>query len=1286
MAWTRQQQEIIDARNCNLLVSAAAGSGKTAVLVERIVQMVLDKDDPMDLDEMLVVTFTKAAASQMRERIEAKLEEELVNQPANEHLLKQMSIVHRAQITTIHSFCMDTVKNYFYQLSLDPNFRIGEEGEMSLLKQEVLEEILEEQYSEPTEQFLALVESYAPGKTDKAIEELILKIYEFCISSQRPKNWLLEAQKGFLVKDERELEQSGWMKNLMKNAKKKLRECEQKLEYALSNSSILTAKVEEILSKELAILREALAKEGYQECKDVLDRAIFPRWPALTKRDKEVGYTKEELEPIKEIRDNAKKVVQDIRERFFFYGTSEQLEQTKKVAPTIEAMVDLVLDFYDRFQEKKREKNVFEFHDLEHFALDLFVDEYEGENGLDLIGKPSEIALELRSHYREIFIDEYQDSNMVQELLLTTISKEREKGNLFMVGDMKQSIYKFRMARPEIFQNKYERYEEGQVRDKKIELRNNFRSRWEVLEAANYIFYQTMQEDFAKMTYGEKNRLVPSRQFPEWNGDRNITEVLLLNMEKEEANLDIEEVDETEEDYTKLELEAKLIAKRIKALVEGEKAFFVEDDKNPGKKRLVKYEDIAILLRTMQGTAEVFEEVLSEEGIPVHMDSSRSSFHATEIKTAVSLLEVIDNVYLDIPLVAVLRSPIVAVTAEELAMIRNLVVHEKRSSYSFYEYLGFYLESGKDEKLKQKLAGFLDVLEELREEKTYLAIEDLIWSCFEKTGYYQYVKGMPNGARRQANLDMLMQKAAKYEETSYRGLFQFIRYIRQLDNYEEEFGQNTGLVEDNAVRIMSIHKSKGLEFPVVFVSNLSKRFNYMDVNQRLVLHQDYYIGVDNIDYINREKTPTLQKKFLQEQLKIEMLQEELRVLYVALTRAKEKLILTATVRDLMKFIKKPFGTPSYRKRGLSYLTMMTGKSFIEWILPALCNEKCTDKIFKDYGIEKEGNVSYIEGGKELFSVNIISPRQIVKMKVEEILGQEITKEELLKMQWKGDKTEKEKIYKKFEYQYPNQAAIEARGKWSVSELKREMPQNDEDRQAEQLISWNQNREDDRIDFTINFEGEWKLEAESKKEENVTSEKENEGTEEDSFVKTVPSFIEEKEELMSAARGIAVHKILELLDFADIESRRSLEIQMENLLHSGKIDEREYQAGRKTYLYSLWNSKIGRRMTKAAKKGDLYKERQFMIGMPMREVEPERDSDELVLIQGIIDLYFEEEDGIVIIDYKTDFIPEGGEASWISRYEPQLLYYKRALEQMTGKRVKETYLYAFSRRKFYELSC
>lgn len=1270
MAWTRQQQEIIDARNCNLLVSAAAGSGKTAVLVERIVQMVLDENDPMDLDEMLVVTFTKAAASQMRERIESKLEEELIRQPANEHLLKQMSLIHRAQITTIHSFCMDTVKNYFYQLSLDPNFRIGEEGEISLLKQEVLEEVLEENYSEPSEQFLAFVESYAPGKTDKAIEDLILKIYEFCISSPRPKHWLLEARKGFFVEDEKELEQSSWMKNLLKNAKKQLEECEKKLEYALSLGEILTEKVRELLKKEHEILEEALSKDGYQECKEVLDKASFSRWPALTKKDKEMGYTKEQLEPIKEIRDDAKKVVQDVREKFFFYGIDEQFEQTREVAPMVGVMVDLALDFYERFEEKKREKNVFEFHDLEHFALQLFVEEYEGEDGLDLVGKPSEIALELRERYREIFIDEYQDSNMVQELLLTTISKERTKGNLFMVGDMKQSIYKFRMARPEIFQRKYDRYEEGEGRDKKIELRNNFRSRWEVLEAANYIFYQTMQEDFAKMTYGEKNRLVPSREFPDWNGERNKTELLLLNLEKEEEdlekkNLDIEEIDETEEELTTLEMEAKLVADKIRNLVEGDKPFFVEDEENPGKGRPVRYEDIAILLRTMQGTAEIFEEVLSEEGIPVHMDSARSSFHSTEIKTAISLLEVIDNIYLDIPLVAVLRSPIVAVTAEELAMIRNLVVQEKRSSYSFYEYLEFYLESGEDENLKKKLSRFLDVLDELREEKTYLAIEDLIWSSFEKTGYYQYVKGMPNGARRQANLDMLMQKAAKYEETSYKGLFQFIRYIRQLDNYEEEFGLSSGLVEDNAVRIMSIHKSKGLEFPVVFVSNLSKRFNYMDINQKLVLHQDYYLGVDKIDYINREKTPTLQKKFLQEQLKIEMLQEELRVLYVALTRAKEKLILTATVKELMKFVKKPFGSVSYRKRGLSYLTMMSAKTYLEWILPALMNEKCTDKIFADYGMEKDGNISYMEEERDLFDISIISPRQIVKRKVAKALEQQITKEELLKTEWKGEKTEKEKIYKEFEYQYPNQLAIEARGKWSVSELKREMPENDEDRQAEQLIPYEPSREEIQ-----SLSGE--------------SEMETRMGEEDIFVKTVPSFIEEKEELRSAARGTAVHKILELLDFSRVENRESLNIQLKSLLQSGKIDDREYEAGRKIGLYSLWNSEIGERMTKVAKRGYLYKERQFMIGMPMREVEPEKDSEELVLIQGIIDLYFEEEDGIVIIDYKTDFIPKGEEKAWVLRYEPQLSYYKRALEQMTGKSVKETYLYAFSRKKFYRV--
>lgn len=1262
MPWTRQQQEIIDARNCNLLVSAAAGSGKTAVLVERIVQMVLDEKNPMNLDEMLVVTFTKAAASQMRERIEAKLEEELAKQPANEHLLKQILLIHRAQITTIHSFCMDTVKNYFYQLSLDPNFRIGEEGEISLLKQEVLEEILEEQYEQASEPFLMLVESYAPGKSDKAIEQLILKIYEFCISSPTPKKWLEEAKNGFLVKSEEELSQTSWMQNLLKNAKKQLVDCQSELIYAL-DGDILPPKMEEMIQSELAILNKLMDAPSYEECREILEQVSFKRWPTLTKKDKEAGYSKEEIDVVKEMRDDAKKTLQDVKEKFFFYDLSEQLRQIKKVAPVIEVMVDLVLAFYERFSAKKREKNVFEFHDLEHFALELFVEEYEGEGGLDLVAKPSEIAMEFKSRYREIFIDEYQDSNMVQELLLTAISKEKTDGNLFMVGDMKQSIYKFRMARPEIFQKKYERYEEGQVRDKKIELRNNFRSRWEVLEAANYIFYQTMQEDFAKMTYDDKNRLVPSRQFPDWNGEQNRTELLLLNLGKEETQDEEgakrepwqqgaeDEIDETTEEYTKLELEAKLIAKRIKELVEGD--FFVEDEKNQGEKRKVKYKDIAILLRTMQGTAEVLEEVLSENKIPVHLDNTRSSFHSVEIKTTVSLLEIVDNVYLDIPLVAVLRSPIVAVSGEELALIRNLVVHEKRSSYSFYEYLHFYLESGKDEKLKKKLSGFLEILEQLREEKTYLTIEDLIWSAFEKTGYYQYVKGMPNGARRQANLDMLMQKAAKYEDSSYRGLFQFIRYIRQLNNYEEEFGQSGGLVEDDAVRITSIHKSKGLEFPIVFVSCLSKQFNYMDVNQKIVLHQDYYIGVDEIDYVNRERIPTLKKKFLQEQLKLEMLQEELRVLYVALTRAQEKLILTATVNDLGKLIQKPFGTPSYRKKGLSYLTMMRGRTYLDWILAALSNEKCTDLLFYNFGVQKEENISYLEEDKDLFFVKVIAPQQIVGEKVLETLEQDVTKEQLLNKKWRGDKDEKEKIYEIFDYQYPNQAAIEARGKWSVSEFKRTMPQDDEDRQAALLIQ------------------------ESKNEE-------KEVEEEDDFVKTVPSFIEEKEQLVSAAKGTAVHKILELLDFSKIENQKELERQMRVLLESEKIDEREYQAGKKTYLYSLFQSDIGKRMVEAAKGGHLQKEKQFMIGVPMREVEQEKDSDELVLIQGIIDLYFEEEDGIVILDYKTDYIKKGEEQSWVLKYEPQLRYYKKALEQMTGKRVKETYLYAFSRRAFYKL--
>lgn len=1247
MAWTKEQQEIIDARNCNLLVSAAAGSGKTAVLVERIVQMVLDEKNPIDLDEMLVVTFTKAAAYQMKERIETKLSQELEKQPANEHLLRQLSLIHRAKITTIHSFCMDTVKNYFYKLSLDPNFRIGEEGEISLLKQEVLQEILEEYYGESSEEFLDFVESYAPGKSDKAIEELILKIYEFCISSPRPKRWLDKAKEEFLIETEEELEKTDWLKNLMENVSLQLCELAEKLHYALSLLPEELQKFREILSAEYGLLKQAMEAKTYTEVKTVLDAAVFKRWPILTKKEKEQGFAAEDIAEAKEIRDFAKKALLELRERFFFYDLEEHLSQMGLESKKVVTMIEIVLKFYESFQEKKREKNVFEFHDLEHFTLELLVEDYEGETDLSLRAKPSEIALELRRQYKEIFIDEYQDSNMVQELLLTSISKEQEEGNLFMVGDMKQSIYKFRMARPEIFQNKYRRYQ-GE-RDKKVELRNNFRSRREVLESANFLFFQTMQQAFANMSYGEENKLVPSKKFENWNGEKNKTELLLLNLAKE-AEFPKEDLeDETDSDYGKAELEAKMVAKKIKQLLSEEEAFFVEDEE--GQKRKASYKDIVILLRAISGNAQVFEEVLTDEGIPVHLDSVKGSFHAVEIKTAVSLLEIIDNVYLDIPLVAVLRSPIVAVSAEELAMIRNLVVHEKRSNYSFYEYLKFYLETGQDEELKQKLSAFLNILAKLREEKTYLSIEDLIWSAFEKTGYYQYVKGMPLGKRRQANLDMLMQRAAKYEETSYRGLFQFIRYVRQLNNYEEEFGTAAGLVEDDAVRIMSIHKSKGLEFPIVFVSMLSKQFNCMDINQKLVLHQDYYIGVDKVDIVKREKSPTLKKRFLQGELRLEMLQEELRVLYVALTRAKEKLILTASIKELEPYVKKPFGDRKFRERGLSYLTMVRAKSYLDWIFPALCNEQSTDEIFRLCGVEKGESLYYTQEKEALFDIKILSPMEVVESELTKQVLERMTREELLRKNWQGLPEEKEKIYSEFSYVYPNQAAIEARGKWSVSELKRQLPREDEDEQAEQLISWEELEE-------------------SKEEE---------------FVPTLPSFLREKQELVATAKGTAVHKVLELLDFDRLEDRERFEQELDLLFESGRIDEREWEAAKRSNLYSLWRTQLGERLRKAAKQDRIYKERQFMIGVPMREIESDKDSDELVLLQGIIDLYFEEEDGIVIIDYKTDYIPMGEEDAWVEKYKAQVLYYKKALEQITGKKVKETYLYAFSRRALFEIS-
>ena len=1201
MGWTKEQQQAIDLRGKNLLVSAAAGSGKTAVLVERIVKMVCEEG--YDIDKILVVTFTKAAAAEMKERIGNRLLQEGIAHPENSRIQEQLSYIHRAPISTIHSFCTGLLRNHFHMISLDPGFRIGEEGEVSLLKEQVLDELLEECYGEKSEDFLRFVEAYSYGKDDRAIGNMILRLFDFSISHPMPEKWLQEALGAVAVTTE-----PAWLSNVMEYGDSILDDAIDCLERAIQISyeeALLIEKYVPFLMEEKEGIQKIRAAESYDERTAAFSEFVFKRIPAVRTKD---PFVKQRQEAAKAFRDEVKNMVTNLKNDCYTATVSQMTQEAEMLQPYVATLINLVLRFSDKYMACKQEKNMLEFHDLEHFALKLLITDYkDGE----VVKTP--LAEELSDRYQAIFTDEYQDSNLIQEVLLKAVSREND-GNRFMVGDIKQSIYKFRMARPEIFLEKYALGEEGGI-NANVELRNNFRSKPEVLYAINHIFYQIMKPSLGDVLYEKKVALTPPEEKAQ---ECSITaqELWIMDLEKEDENYG-----EWREE-SKVELEAKMVAQRIQELL---------------KNSDYCYKDIVILLRTMEGWAGVFEEVLTMEGIPVHTESRRGYFDTFEIRVLLNLLSVVDNIYQDIPMAAVLRSPVGEFTGEDLAEIRSLVLSERRREDSLYDEMLFYLEKGSRKDLKKKIRKILELLDILREEKTRLSLPELIWSLLDKTDYYHLVGSMPNGEQRMANIRMFLEKAGEYEKTSFKGVFHFIQYMDQLRSYDIDYGEATVLGEEaDVVRIMSIHKSKGLEFPVVFLSGTGKMFNFMDRNQRMLLHPDYYIGLDCIDLKNRVKYPSQQKKMISRQLVLSMLGEELRVLYVAMTRARDKLIMTGTMDDFGKTMRACGGSPSAELR---FSKMTKATNYLQWIFPAVLTAHCMDGFRESYGISM-GEQEYfrVEGETTHFQVKVVTAKSMLGKEIVDCYQDQLERKDFYAfLEDKLESADKERIEKAFSWEYPKKKELKARNKWSVSQLKEE--------NAEEALL---------------------VPVEEDPLPSIEKER------------TVPEFLKEKKEeqlLTGASRGTAVHKLMEELSFAEVEEA-GLENAIDHLVAAGQFPEEYVKSVPLKKMQHFFDSQLGRRLTEAEKAGNLYKEAQFMIGVPMKEMEPEIDSEELVLVQGIIDLYMEEADGLVLLDYKTDYVEKGGEEKLISRYRPQLLWYKRALEQMTGKCVKETLIYSF----------
>ena len=1200
--WTSEQKKVIDLRDRDILVSAAAGSGKTAVLVERIVNRICVDNPPVDIDRMLVVTFTKAAAAEMRERVSRAIDSLKEQKPDDENLQRQSTLVHNALITTIDSFCLFVVQNNFAQLNLDPDFRIGDQAELKLMLKDALAQVFEDNYArEDNEAFINLIDTYSKGRNDSAVRQMVEDIYYKAGSSSWPRKWMNSLLRLYDIKSAKQLEDSEIIKEIVDYSRVLLEEAVQELTMAkdLASATPGLEKYALTLSEDIALFDGMADVTGYVGMQEFLNKISFGRIAVIRKFD---GDEKKK-ERVKSMRDATKKKVDGIKQKYFGMSIELMYEQLGRQRPFVKELIRLSLEFYDAMEAVKTRKRVFDFSDIEHFALRILVDEQTLE--------PTETAREFSKHFEEIMIDEYQDSNQVQEDILTAISREHQGvGNMFMVGDVKQSIYRFRMARPELFMEKYNTYTSDDSAHQRIDLHKNFRSRNEVLDFTNDIFYKIMAADLGNVQYDDDAALYPGASYPK---ETMRPELLLVDYKDEDLSEIIED-----EDGDKVQIEALLIANRIRSLMENG----MVTDKKTGQLRDVQYRDIVILSRSVATWGNTVAAVLKDCDIPAHVESNTGYFSSYEIQVILSMLRILDNPLQDIPMAAVLASPIVGMDDEELAQIRSAF-----KGVSFAQ-AALSAMAGEDGYEDEKLKAFALVFERLRGAVADTPIHELLYRMLDETGFYRYASAMPAGKRRRQNIDMLIEMAAAYEKTSYKGLFHFVRYIDIQQKYEIDYGEaDTAGENDDVLRIMTIHKSKGLEFPVVFVSGLGKGFNTQDTKSDLVIHEKLGLGLVEKTKSPRTKRPSLIRNEIESRIKRENLGEELRVLYVALTR--EKIILTGGLSNAQKSFEKYRGNVN-ANQPISFGQREGAGGYLDWIIPAM--------------------LSY----PDKYTVSTVDATEFAARTAMDMAANDISKAQLIGHISAADETKAKELAEEFDFEYAYASDITKKSKYSVSELKH-------DSMVEKYDSTE--REAERPKFLL--------------EEKETY---------------VPDFARDDEaggasneskELKNAAgvnqgalRGTAVHRVMECLDFkslCDIDTKDHVAVSafvkksMDEMLKKGLITDDMYRLTRPKLIEQFISSDVAARMAQADKRGDLYKEKPFVMDY------------EGVLVQGIIDVFWLENDKIVLLDYKTDRVNAAKEL--IDRYSTQLKLYADALGRIfstDGKSIQadERLIYSF----------
>ena len=1187
------------------------------------------------------MTFTNAAASEMRERVLDAIYKKLDEDSENENLQRQITLLNMASICTIDSFCLDVVKNNFYELeNVSPNFRIADTPEIELLKQEILDELFENKYLSEDKDFTKLINTYTSYRDDTPLKDLILSIYGYISSSPYPLKWLNEKIEMFNIKNEldKDFSQTPWGKVLLEEMDEELTD-----DIAILTDSIEGLEYESDLEefkqtiesdiKQLTILKEHL--NNWDKSYEIAQNIKFITWP----RKKVESEIKDE---IKSIRDNVKKKFNKKISKIFVSDSKQSNQDIFDMYDILKKLENLIIEFDEIFSKKKRDKNIVDFTDIEHFALNILVKGVEtttdekGEKHEKII--KTEVAKKYTDKFEEIAIDEYQDSNLVQEFILSSISRGN---NMFMVGDVKQSIYRFRQAMPKLFLDKYSNYKpvenDTNCIGRKIQLFKNFRSRENVLDFTNLIFKDIMSQKLGEVDYTKDEYLnFGAEDYKKINQNLKTeidiidvkptdeTEEYLSNKYSENIG-DNEESEEELEHLENIEIEAKYVARKIKNLIDSKYQVY---DRKKETFRDIAYKDIAILLRSTKDKASIYEQELIKLDMPVFADSNQEYLDSIEIQTIMSLLKIIDNPMQDIPLVTVLRSNIGKFTDNELVEIR---LSDK--------YDNFYncMQKAKvdvNSQLKEKIEKFLNQIDLWRKEQEYLSLDELIWKIYSDTGYYNYVGLMPNGNLRQANLKMLFERAKKYETASFKGLYNFINFIEKLKINSGDLSSAKIIGEnDDVIRIMSIHKSKGLEFPVVFLVNTNKQFNEQDIRKNpVLLHQELGIGAKYINYNAQVQYDTLTREAIKNVVRNENISEEMRILYVALTRAKEKLIITGISNDYQKQLEDIEQQKNIyaRKDGkINPILVKKYKSYLDWILLVYLYEQSNTE--------------------DLLELNRVEPSSVLENKKQDIEQERTSKNIIDMLNKKANKNDVNQVRNQIEYEYPNKLAIDIPTKSSVTKIKQI--------KQKQL----------GVDFEI-------LDSEETADTNAKTSENNDNTYTTNVTFEKPKFLQDEKEnkITSAQKGTLTHLCLQRLNPKEEYDFDKIKSLIQNLEMNQIITEKESEAINPYKILQFTKSEIWNQLKNSK---EYYQEKPFYINVPANQIYDE-DIKENILVQGIIDLYFVNESGqVVLVDYKTDYVENGNEIELVDKYKSQMDLYKKALESALGIKVDKVYIYS-----------